>query len=224
MKNVISENQSDRILEYANAVLHCQESEDGRGGVDYYYPKFNLVHQLFQKGSRILMIGCGNGEEVQQAIDLGYDAVGVTLNLDNIDYAKEEYGIDLIRADMHSIPLDTETFDGIASFQTFEHSYSPLFFLLECNRLLKVGGRLLVEAPSPSAGLIFEARMYHIMCCTIDQLRALLMQSNFKDIQVGNSISGLNIFGTDTTGPILGTGIKKNKDEALKYLKDILYV
>jgi SAM-dependent methyltransferase len=220
---VIDEHQSDRILQYANLVLFAQEGDGGRGGVQFCGAKFHIVKDFFKPNDKILIIGCGNGEEVKEAIDLGFDAVGLTLNIDNLDYAKSEYGIDLIRADMHSVPLDTGTFDGVASFETFEHSYSPLFYLLECNRLLKENGRTIVFYPSLGVGTIEKiAYIHHTICCNIPQLESLFYQSNFKEIVIGNVVNGDKII-RDNTSTIIGTGIKKMFDESITGVREVLY-
>jgi SAM-dependent methyltransferase len=219
---VINNNQSDRILQYANLVLYVQEGDGGRGGVQYCGAKFHIVKDFFNPKDKILIIGCGNGEEVQEAINLGFCAVGVTLNIDNIEFAKSEYNIDLIRADMHSIPIDTGTFDGIVSFETFEHSYSPLFYLFECNRLLKENGRTIVFYPSVGVGTIKNPYIHHTICCTTEQLESLLWQSNYKEIVVGNVVNGNKVI-RDNTSTIIGTGIKKEFKESINGVREVLY-
>ncbi|MGO9115719.1 MAG: coenzyme F420 hydrogenase/dehydrogenase beta subunit N-terminal domain-containing protein [Thermoguttaceae bacterium] len=52
-----------------------------------------------------------------------------------------------LRTDLHDLPQATESQDVVVSLETLEHAPDPLHFLLECHRVLKVGGRLILSAP-----------------------------------------------------------------------------
>jgi coenzyme F420 hydrogenase subunit beta len=49
--------------------------------------------------------------------------------------------------DLHDLPFDAESMDLVVSLETLEHVPDPLHFLLECSRVLKVGGHLVVSCP-----------------------------------------------------------------------------
>jgi SAM-dependent methyltransferase len=208
-----------RIVQYADLVIRCQTGEY----LTSYCCKFDQVVPFLKKGSKILLLGCGNGEEVRYAIDLGYDAYGVTLNLIDITVAKEKYHVDLVIADMHSLPFETGMFDAVASWQTLEHSYAPLFYFLECNRVLKEGGLVFTESPSPASGTSFDGKIHHILCCNIIQIKSLLLQANFKNVQVGTDFDGLKLFDNNNS-TVYGIGVKKSLSETKDYFKGTLYV
>jgi coenzyme F420 hydrogenase subunit beta len=52
-----------------------------------------------------------------------------------------------LQTDLHDLHGDTASQDVVVSLETLEHVPDPLHFLLECHRLLKVGGRLILSAP-----------------------------------------------------------------------------
>lgn len=222
-KDIIKKDQSKRILDYANLVLYLQEGDDGGGGINFCAPKFKQISHFFGNGKRLLFLGCANGCEVQEAKELGYDAYGVTLGIDNIIYAAKEYGIELFREDMHSTSFPAGSFDGVISFQTFEHSYSPLFFLLECNRLLKDGGKVFIEAPNINSGTIMDTNIHHVFCCNNKQLESLLMQSNFDKIMVGNEVLGNSIIKNKDGSGVVALASKKNIENSREHLRSLLY-
>jgi len=51
------------------------------------------------------------------------------------------------QTDLHDLPCATESQDVIVSLETLEHVPDPLHFLLECHRVLKTGGRLILSCP-----------------------------------------------------------------------------
>lgn len=51
------------------------------------------------------------------------------------------------QTDLHDLPCETESKDVIVSLETLEHVPDPLHFLLECHRVLKVGGKLILSCP-----------------------------------------------------------------------------
>lgn len=71
----------------------------------------------------------------------------------------------------------------VAGFQVFEHAMSPFIFLLEQNRVLKEGGRLLLEWP-PGDNYSMEDNPHHQICYSPGQAYALLQKTGFQDIRV----------------------------------------
>ena len=65
----------------------------------------------------------------------------------NADYRRADYlaseGLDYVVRDNSTIPERDGAFDAIMSTQVLEHVKTPMEYLKECRRLLKVGGRLI---------------------------------------------------------------------------------
>lgn len=73
-------------------------------------------------------------------------------------------------------------FDLIVAMDVFEHSPVPGPFLLECFRLLKLGGQLLMMAPLITGAYPIPERMFcpeHIWLHSIDNLAAMLGDVGF---------------------------------------------
>ena len=65
-----------------------------------------------------------------------------------LEIARSRYPNEVfLRTDLHDLPQETESQDVVVSLETLEHVPDPLHFLLECHRVLKVGGRLILSAP-----------------------------------------------------------------------------
>lgn len=140
---------------------------------------------------KVLVFGAGTGREVRYALDCGAtEAVGVTLGKRNRLFAEEVVGVNMHISDVHCTRLDSGHFDVIAGFHVLEHSYAPIIFLLECNRLLKVGGRVFLETP-PSKTHSFDTWLHHILCPTPRQMLFLLMKAGFTPVRY----NGVNIEG-----------------------------
>lgn len=137
-----------------------------------------------KKDSRILDIGCGYGYFLDEMKSKGYtNLVGITLSETNAKMARER-GHDIKEYDPTFIPQSDgfidESVDFIFLRHTLHHSPYPIFSLVEYNRLLKQGGRIYIEVPSPDCDRKheFNNSIYSILGKT--QLAALLMRTGFK--------------------------------------------
>ncbi len=137
-----------------------------------------------KKDSRILDIGCGYGYFLDEMKSKGYtNLVGITLSETNAKMARER-GHTIKEYDPTFIPQSDgfidESVDFIFLRHTLHHSPYPIFSLVEYNRLLKQGGQIYIEVPSPDCDRKheFNTSIYSILGKT--QLAALLMRTGFK--------------------------------------------
>jgi SAM-dependent methyltransferase len=137
-----------------------------------------------KKDSRILDIGCGYGYFLDEMKSKGYtNLVGITLSETNAKMARER-GHAIKEYDPTFIPQSDgfidESVDFIFLRHTLHHSPYPIFSLVEYNRLLKQGGQIYIEVPSPDCDRKheFNTSIYSILGKT--QLAALLMRTGFK--------------------------------------------
>ncbi|MBD3260638.1 MAG: methyltransferase domain-containing protein [Candidatus Altiarchaeales archaeon] len=146
--------------------------------------------QHVPKGSKVLFVGAGAGREVVCGQEMGFDAYGVTMGSNNINFGREILGLDashFVNSCIELLPFPAEFFDVVAGFQIFEHAMSPLLFLLEQGRVLKDGGELVLEWPpacAHSAGGDHPESPHHQVCYTPGQGRALLMKAGFRNVSL----------------------------------------
>jgi ubiquinone/menaquinone biosynthesis C-methylase UbiE len=100
----------------------------------------------YKMGSRILDIGCGEGDTVDRLNKMGMKAEGIDINLDKIDKAKKDYpGINVKFGDGGFMDdYMSYTFDGILSECTLSTMLQPDEALHEAYCVLKKGGRLII--------------------------------------------------------------------------------
>ncbi len=96
---------------------------------------------------RILDIGCGRGLFLNVMRNGGWDAVGTELNKETASYATKVYGLEVLAGDLIKHKLDEQSLDAININQVLEHLKNPNEVLLECRRLLRRGGLLLISVP-----------------------------------------------------------------------------
>ncbi len=100
----------------------------------------------YKMGSRILDIGCGEGDTVDRLNKMGLKAEGIDINLAKIDKAKKDYpGINVKFGDGGFMDdYMSYTFDGIISECTLSTMLQPDEALHEVYCVLKKGGRLII--------------------------------------------------------------------------------
>lgn len=95
---------------------------------------------------RLLDVGCGTGEFLAHARDVGWDVLGVEPSARAADQA-EQLGIPVRRTDDLTTVTDGP-FDAITMWHVLEHLHDPGATLDAARRLLAPGGRLLVGVPN----------------------------------------------------------------------------
>jgi len=97
---------------------------------------------------RMLDVGCGEGLETKVLKDLGYNVIGITRGLVNVEYAQEHYPeVKVLEMDMHDLLFPISSFDALFLNHTFEHLYASFIAMLEMNSVLRMGGRVWIAMP-----------------------------------------------------------------------------
>lgn len=76
---------------------------------------------------------------------LSGDVIGIDLHASG---AAAPYGR-LVKGDAHLLPFADEEFAAVVAGELIEHLSQPLLFMNECNRILRIGGRLVLSTPNP---------------------------------------------------------------------------
>lgn len=156
-------NLSSKILYYLSVKFH----HSNQGKKNFSYEKVNSEYSLMQydlslsrglgvpisiRNKKILEIGCGHGGKCLFYANNGaLEVVGVDIDEDRLGYGKklkEELKVSNVRflnMDATNITFDDEYFDLIFAPDVFEHFINPDLVLRECRRLLKTGGKVIVN-------------------------------------------------------------------------------
>lgn len=143
--------------------------------------RYALVGSYISPKKRILDVACGVG---YGAAYLGYiggvngNVKGIDLDLMACRYAREVYKVNASVANADAIPLQSNSFDIIVSFETIEHLPAPLQFIAECSRLLVKGGMFFVSTPNAFLHPK-ELNPYHLQDFYVDDLTNKLKASGF---------------------------------------------
>lgn len=115
----------------------------------------------FGRNWKILVLGCGDGYEIELLKKLKFlNVTGVTLQ-DEEFAACQEKGLNVEQADIHNLPFEDGYFDAVISKETMEHLISPFLGLAEINRVMKKHGHFVHYIP---CGYMKQAEWYHIFC------------------------------------------------------------
>lgn len=98
-------------------------------------------------GARLLDLGCGNGQFLTWARDMGWQVVGIDPDPEAVRVAKQN-GLDVRLGGLETILADTERFDIITLCHVIEHLHSPQVALGKCFDLLKRNGTIWLETPN----------------------------------------------------------------------------
>jgi SAM-dependent methyltransferase len=100
-----------------------------------------MAEDITPCGGRVLDVGSAKGELVRRLVSDGYDAVGLEYVPELIGYPQKT-----IEGDMHSLPFSDDSFDSVICMgNTLVHSTDPNSVIAEFARVLKKGGKLLVQ-------------------------------------------------------------------------------
>lgn len=101
-------------------------------------------------GSRLLDIGCGNGEFLVLAAQAGWSVVGLEPDPKAAEAART-LGLDVRQNSINSLNPEIERFDGITLSHVIEHLHDPFSALQRCYDLLNPGGWIWIETPNVDA-------------------------------------------------------------------------
>jgi len=105
------------------------------------------VKNIVKVPSDILEIGCGGGGILHPFKLLGHDVTGIDISDKWINFAKDNYGVDVYKKDIASLVQEGREYDLIILSHILEHVPNPVDMLLEAKKLLKKNGIMYLETP-----------------------------------------------------------------------------
>lgn len=137
-------------------------------------------------GRRVLEVACGVGQGLGLLARTSKSVVAGDVTLRLLHQARRHYGdrFPLYCFDAQAMPFADHSFDLIVLFEAIYYLPSPSTFLMECRRLLRPGGELVISTinrewsdfnPSPLSRRYFSAR----------ELAGLLEEASFQSDLVG---------------------------------------
>lgn len=99
---------------------------------------------------RAVDLGCGNGRFLLKLSALGWDVQGVDISAAAVAACRNA-GLSVEQGDIDSTALPDAAFDLVCARHLLEHLPDPHRFLAGVARILKPGGRLLIQTPNSDA-------------------------------------------------------------------------
>ena len=142
-------------------------------------------------GATVLEAGCGEGYganllagTARRVLALDYDELTAS-------HVRRAYpNVDVVRGNLAYLPMADGAVDVVANLQVIEHLWDQEGFLLECRRVLRPGGTLLVTTPNRitfSPGRDTPLNPFHTRELSPSELDGLLREAGFSV----NTLAGL---------------------------------
>jgi 2-polyprenyl-3-methyl-5-hydroxy-6-metoxy-1,4-benzoquinol methylase len=97
---------------------------------------------------RLLDVGTGSGDFVAQMQELGWQAAGLDPDPVVVRAASSSLGRDIALGTLEEAAFAEGSFDTVTMSHVIEHLPDPIRTLVECRRVLKEGGRLVLLTPN----------------------------------------------------------------------------
>ncbi len=115
--------------------------------------RIRVAESWIPDGSRVLDIGCYNGEFLQYMGNRIVDSIGIDPLAPEI---KTENYVLLKSTFNPPTNFVSDSFDAIVILATMEHILDPDSIAMECARILRPAGRVIVTVPSPLVDQIID--------------------------------------------------------------------
>ncbi len=142
-------------------------------------------------GQTLLDVGCGSGEFLTQARQLGWTTTGVEFDPQAAEVARRD-GNEVFVGTLEQAEFRNEQFDVITLSHVIEHLPHPNVTLSECNRIMKPGGVLWVATPNASSSGSRKYGRYwrglepprHLIVFDAAELQRAFQRAGFRDVRL----------------------------------------
>ena len=167
--------------------IYCEQnkpfSEYPKKLVEYLIDRENL-----NKNLKILELGCGRGDFINEFQKKGFDAYGVDIS----NFSKRYFpDLKFSKVDLTTdkLPYENDTFDIIYSKSFVEHFYFPEKIFAEAYRVLKSGGVIITLTPEwKFIYKSFYEDFTHRVPFTNESLKDIHIMNSFKNVKVESFI------------------------------------
>lgn len=119
---------------------------------NYWFRRHEVVYRALVSdaaGAVVLDAGAGEGYGAAMLASSARRVVAVEGDGVVAAHAARRYpGVDVVRADLQALPVDSSSVDVLVTLQVIEHLHDQPGFLAECARVLRPGGRLHCATPN----------------------------------------------------------------------------
>lgn len=161
---------------------------------NYWFRRHEVVYQRLARhcaGRDVLEAGCGEGYGADMIAGVARRVIAVDYDEAAVAHVRGRYPrVDVMQANLAQLPLPDSSVDVVVNFQVIEHLWDQTQFVVECARVLRPSGLLLMSTPNRitfSPGRDTPINPFHTRELNAVELTELLVGGGFRDV----SISGL---------------------------------
>jgi SAM-dependent methyltransferase len=145
---------------------------------------------------RLLDVGCGSGEWLATMRKLGWEVEGIDFDENAIRVARQS-GLQIHHGSLEQQGFSNENFDAVVLNHVIEHVPDPIGTLVECARILKPGGKLVLFTPNSSSlsHQLFKRNWRglepprHLHIFSMQSMAFLLARAGFKNSSIQPQIA-----------------------------------
>lgn len=161
-----------------------------RGRREFHLARYKFACG-YAEGKIVADIACGTGYGTKLIVVGGKakKAIGVDIDLETIEYAKETHmakDVEFVCASGDRTGIPENSIDVVVSFETVEHVRDDLAVLREFHRILRPGGTLICSTPN---NWPLEVSPYHVRVYDRNSFEKLLSRC-FDNIELYSQNSG----------------------------------
>ena len=161
---------------------------------NYWFRRHEVVYQRLAErcvDADVLEAGCGEGYGADLIAGVARRVIAVDYDEAAVAHVRGRYPrVDVMRANLARLPLPDSSVDIVVNFQVIEHLWDQPQFVIECARVLRPSGLLMMSTPNRitfSPGRDTPINPFHTRELNAAELTQLLIDGGFTDV----SISGL---------------------------------
>ena len=152
-----------------------------------FLKSLDFIERFVSHRGKILDVGTAGGSFLGVAKQRGWKVAGCEPNHWLSEWGRKRYGITIKAGTIFNMELKDASFDVVTLWDVLEHAPDPKAVLIECNRILKPGGLLVVNYPdidSLIARLMGRKWVFllsvHLYYFTLETMRKMLQLSGFQ--------------------------------------------
>lgn len=169
-------------------------------GVDienYWFRRHEVVYRRLAAhcmGADVLEAGCGEGYGADLLADVARRVIAVDYDESAVAHVRARYPrVDVMQANLARLPLPDSSVDIVVNFQVIEHLWDQTQFVVECARVLRPSGLLMMSTPNRitfSPGRDAPINPFHTRELNAGELAELLVGGGFADVSIRGLFHG----------------------------------
>lgn len=144
----VSPRSNEKIVLEASKKLSFEEyMSEQRNRELTFQNNLTLIERFNTKRGKLLDLGCSTGLFMKIAQSDGWIVKGVELSIENSEFARKEFKLDVITGNIEEINFGTDKYDVITMWDFLEHLFNPSNVLNKIHSLLDSNGLLVLSTP-----------------------------------------------------------------------------